>query len=468
MLQEIKNLPDYLTRDSSGLANSHFPCPECGRVHSVPIRSMKVGANLLPAVPSVVQATLHTAPKKIGLLYDRAIEDLITSSVIDPLIALRLPIAPIGIGAAGHLLDSEVRLGNSVAASLPEEIDFLIGAGSGVICDLSKWIATHRHIPYMIYATAPSMNAYTSITATMTEDDVKTSRLLDPAEAVWMDIGLQAAAPIDMIHAGLGDLAARSICNADWKLSAFLHGTYFCPVPYLLTAHNEHQYLEACPRIATRELTAIAHLSEAVMLSGLSMTILDGETSPSSGAEHVISHFWDLLTHIRHLPKNFHGTQVGIGTMLMLALYEIMPEVEIGKVAPIRLLRTRPSVEEIERENVRLYGPAAPLFNAVVRKKRIPDDRYPAYIRSIQDRWDELWASVAPYKTCLDSIRSPLKAAGLDLTIMSVHRTRAETVEALTKGPHYRSRYTLLDLASELGLLPDLIDAVLERSGVLG
>jgi len=312
------------------------------------------------------------------------------------------------------------------------------------------------------------MNAYSSITATMTEADVKTSRLLNPPGAVLMDVDLQAGAPMSMIQAGIGDLAARAICIADWKMSHFLFGNYFCPVPYWMTEKNEKQFLTAAGAIAQREPTALAHLSEAVLMSGLSMTILNGETSPSSGAEHVISHFWDLLTHIRGLPKNLHGAQVGVGTVIMLAFYELIREWDIRKIDPKTLLRARPSIESIEAENKRVYGSAAPLFNEVVRKKRIPDVHFEEHIRKIKSHWEPMWDALSPYTASLATIRQPLRAAGIPLTLSSVNRTPREAVEALEKGPQYRTRYTLLDLASELGFLPEIAGEVLDRSGVLG
>ncbi len=57
-----------------------------------------------------------------------------------------------------------------------------------------------------------------------------------------------------------------------------------------------------------RPLAPLILIAITILLSGLSMTMLEGETSPSSGAEHIISHFWDFLSHIRGIPKDFHGS----------------------------------------------------------------------------------------------------------------------------------------------------------------
>jgi len=468
-MQTIPTTADFLSRDSAGLADSVFACPQCGRQHRIPIGSMQVGYNLASQLPARIEGILGHKPRRVCVIYDRAIENLIQEQVIVPLEKAGLPLALFPHqGQEGHLLDSEENLGNTSATRLDPQVDILLGAGSGVVCDLTKWIATKTRLPHITFGTAPSMNAYTSITATITQGDIKISHLLTPASLVMMDVNIQSGAPMDMIHSGIGDLAARAICNADWKLANFLQGAYFCPLPYQMTAENERRYLGAAAEISQRQPQALEHLSEAVMMSGLSMTVLNGETSPSSGAEHVISHFWDLLTHVRGLHKNFHGTQVGIGTLIMLAFYEYMRGLDIGRIDPRAVLRARPSIEELEAENARLYGRSAPMFNEVVRRKRIPDAQFEAYIRSIQQRWENLWQAVSPYAPPLASVRDPFLKAGVPHTLADVQRTREEGIEALVKGPQYRIRYTMLDLAWELGILPGAAEEILFNAGVLG
>jgi glycerol-1-phosphate dehydrogenase [NAD(P)+] len=468
MFTSLKNSADYLTRDSANLANSIIACPYCGRDHIIPINAMQVGYNLIETLPERIEHILGHKPKRVCIVYDRAIEQLIQDQVISPLTRAGLPLVLFPHqGQDGHLLDSEEKLGNASAARLDPDVDILIGAGSGVVCDLTKWIATIAKRPFIIYGTAPSMNAYTSITATITQGDIKITHLLDVASLVAMDVDLQAAAPMDMIQSGIGDLAARAICNADWMLAHHLKGAYFCPLPFLMTAENERRFMGAAADIRQRDPKAIEHLSEAVMMSGLSMTVLNGETSPSSGAEHVISHFWDLLTHVRDVPKNFHGTQVGVGTLIMLSFYEYMRKLDINKIDSRAVLRARPSIEEIEAENARLYGRSAGMFNEVVRAKRIPDNQVEAHIHSIQAGWDGLWKALAPYTPTLASVREPFLKAGVATTLSAVRRSREEGIEALVKGPQYRIRYTLLDLASELGVLPGAAEEILFNAGVL-
>jgi glycerol-1-phosphate dehydrogenase [NAD(P)+] len=467
MQNRITSLADYLSRDSNGLALSSFTCPYCGRDHSVPFGPMRTGQNLVAEIPTVAASVLGHAPRKSQVVYDRAIEEIIQASVIQPLTASGMALSGLPLGQVGHLLDSELPMGDEACALVDPNVELLIGAGSGVIADLTKWIATYTHLPYILVGTAPSMNAYTSITATITENDVKTSRMLTPANAVLLDVDIQVDAPMTMIHAGMGDLAARAICNADWKLSQLIHGTYFCPLPFEMTAENERMFLGAAARIAQREPAAIELLSEAILKSGLSMTVLEGETSPSSGGEHIISHFWDLLTHTRALPKNLHGTQVGVGTVIMIAFYQYVRNVDPSRIDPREVIRRRAPMETLLEENTSRYGQAGPLFNEVVHSKYLSDEALVERIRWIQDHWEHIWAEIDPYLPSIDQVRAPLRLAGMPLTLASVQRSKEDAIEALVKGPQYRTRYTLLDLAWELGLMPDAAEEVLELADVL-
>lgn len=468
-MQPIKNLDDFLARDSAQLSDTILElCPVCGKKHPVPFGAIIHGQGVISRVPQLAEDILHKAPRRPVVIYDQAIEAIILPAIIEPLRRLGLPVESFPMrGEPGHLLDSGQINGNQAAAEIGPSADLLIAAGSGVVCDLTKWIATRLNIPFILCGTAPSMNGYTSITATITQQDIKISEYLNPANAVVLDVDILKNAPMRMIHAGMGDLSARAICNADWKLSELLHNTYFCPLPYQMTAENERRYLAGAAGIAHRAPEDIAMLSEAILLSGLSMTILDGETSPSSGAEHVISHFWDLLVHLRGAPKNLHGAQVGVGTLLMLTAYQVLRELDPRRIDPQHILRTRPSLEQIEAENRALYGEHADAFIAVARKKRIPDDRLPDYLRSILDRWDEIWAALDPYVAPLERIKTPFDQAGVPYTLDSVQRTREQAVEALLHGSHYRPRYTALDLFWELGLFPQAADEIIERAGVM-
>jgi len=466
-LQNIPDVNDFLNRSATELANTQIKCPYCGRNHKIPYQKILIGPGVVSKIPELCFDALGRSPKKVGVIFDQAIQEIIERDFLDPFAKAGMPVIPIPLGEVGLWLDSNRELGDSAAKSIPGDIDLLLAAGSGVICDLTKWIATHAHKPFILCGTAPSMNAYTSITAVIAEHDIKLTRLVDIPYAVVLDTDILAKAPTAMIQAGVGDLAARTICNADWKLSHYLQETYFCPLPYQMTASSEALYLAAAEGIHQAEPGAIAKLTEAIAISGYSMSILDGETSPSSGGEHIISHYWDLMNHIENAPRNLHGAQVGVGTIIMLAAYDYLRELDPASLDPDKLVRERLSLAQIQAANTARFGAAAAPLNETSQKKYLPADRFDRYIHKAVETWDQMWQEITPYIASSATIRERLHTAGIPLSLASVQRTPQQAVDALLFGSRYRPRYTFLDLAWDLGLFPGAVEDILDRSGVL-
>ncbi len=464
---QLRDTQDFLERSSSRLANTILQCPYCGRTHKVPYQEILVSPGAVYAVPELARKALGKKEIRAGVVFDRAISSFVEREFLTPFSVGGLTVIPLPLGETGFWLDSNRELGDSAATQVPEEVDLLIATGSGVICDLTKWIATHAHKPFILCGSAPSMNGYTSITAVISEHDIKLTKTVDIPYAVVLDTSIIAQSPPAMIQAGVGDLAARTVCNADWKLSNFLHGTYFCPLPYQLTAASEAQYLAVSESIERAEPSAISSLSEAIAISGLSMSILDGETSPSSGGEHVISHYWDFMNHLENAPRNLHGAQVGVGTVIMLSAYEYFRQLDPVRLDLERLVHHRLSLEQIQGMNTARFGAAAAPLNETSRQKYLPDERFSTYLHKAVNQWEELWQAVSPYTASLEIIRSRLKAAGVPLTLSAVQRTRQQAADAMLFGGRYRTRFTFLDLAWDLGLFPAAVDEILERSGVL-
>ncbi len=466
-MRKFTNLETYLAQSPANLANSVLQCPECGLDHTIPFEVVRSGTDLLEVVPEVIRTILGKTPEKVGLVFDRHIEEKLVDLVFVHLAQMGLPLVKIPLGEKGHLLDADVRIGDRAAEDLPDDIDIFMSVGSGVISDLTKWIATKKETPFILLGTAASMNAYTSITASMTEDNVKASKWLNSANAVLLDTRLLASAPSNMTCSGIGDLLARNVCNADWKLSNLIRDTYFCPVPFQMMNRYQESFLPLTAELGRNNPEAMARLAEAVLVSGYSMTVLDGQTSPSSGSEHVLSHFFDFQHEVFDRPKNFHGTQVGVGTLIMLTAYEILREIRPGDLDVDDIERRRLSQTAITLDHFRVFGEHGRKFDAVVKEKRITDVDFRAYLMGVLDRWGEIWSALEPYLLPSEVVRAAMIDAGAVTALEGIQRNFEDGVQALLYGARYRSRYTVLDLFWELGLFPRMAPEILKQSGVV-
>ena len=68
--------------------------------------------------------------------------------------------------------------------------DIIIGVGSGVINDIGKILSNTAKLPYIIVATAPSMDGYASGTSSMSLDALKVSLTSKCANVIIGDIDI--------------------------------------------------------------------------------------------------------------------------------------------------------------------------------------------------------------------------------------------------------------------------------------
>ena len=182
-------------------------------------------------------------------------------AVVERALGGRAEVASIRLPEHPHADSATVeRLRAAAAAS-----DAIVAVGSGTINDLCKHAAALDRKPYAVFATAPSMNGYTSVNAAITVDGHKKTLAAAAPRGVFVDLEVLARAPVRLIRAGIGDSICRSTAQSDWLLSHFLHGTTYRAAPFALLAADEPAWLDACgsgrrgrPRCHARTRTHVA------------------------------------------------------------------------------------------------------------------------------------------------------------------------------------------------------------------
>jgi len=329
--------------------------------------------------------------------------------------------------------------------------------GSGVVSDLTKKASDLLGLPCILVATAPSMNGYTSSMAALTEKGVKKTLLVRPAAGIFADVSVLQEAPVAMVRSGLGDIVSKSVCNADWKLSEIVKHTYFCPVPFRMTDRSEPLYLEAAEEIGRRTEHGITVLTDGIMRSGISMTII-GTSTPSSGAEHLVSHYWDLVALRDSREKLLHGVQVGVATLMILRLYEYMRNLPIRRTLDMRMLEENyDTIDKVNRFIDSTYGRFADGLKQEFAGKYLPWAEKKNEIERIVDEWDGIWNELNPYIRPAGPVEKALKASGSAVHYSDLGKTREDTLDALLHARLIRGRYTILDMAYDLGVLEEAV-----------
>ena len=192
--------------------------------------------------------------------------------------------------------------------------DLIIGIGSGVIQDLCKYVAFTNKLPYMVVATAPSMDGYASTGAAMIMQGMKITYPAKIPYAIIADTKVLANSPIEMIKAGYGDIIGKYSALNDWKLSHLLTGEYICDFIYDLTYDCILKVRSLAKGLVAGDEEAVKALMEALVLVGIAMSFA-GSSRPASGSEHHYSHYFEIVGILDGAEYFPHGIDVAYSTI---------------------------------------------------------------------------------------------------------------------------------------------------------
>lgn len=313
-------MASILDRPISQWAGMKYSCA-CGKSHKVDIQAIRVGSGVMQELPGILR---DLGASHIFLVADNYTYEAAGRQVEQLLDQAGLAYHKRVFQTETPLVPNEYALG-SVLAAMTSQDDMLLAVGSGTLNDVTKYVSARTGIPYVIAATAPSMDGYASTVAPTILDGFKTTLPAVYPAAIVADVDILKDAPMPMLTAGFGDIIGKFTSLADWRLSHQLNGEYYCPeVAGVIEAAVETCAANA-QALAQREPQAIQAVTEALILSGLAMGMV-GVSRPASGAEHQMAHYWEMDALRRGEEHPLHGNAVGVGTVLAASLYEMAAE----------------------------------------------------------------------------------------------------------------------------------------------
>jgi glycerol-1-phosphate dehydrogenase [NAD(P)+] len=436
----------------------------CGRVHAVEMRAAVVARG---AVEQVVEWVRNTgAGPGICLVADRITREIAGERVGALLrkAGYRVRECVLEDGAGGRPHADEAGLAQVEQAL--EGAQLAVAVGAGTVNDLTK-LGSHRsNVPYLVVATAPSMNGYTSAIAAVMDKGVKRTVDCHQPWAVLADLDILAKAPFELTAAGLGDLESKPTATADYRLAGLIRGEYSCRAPEKVVMQAEAKVAETAGSLPDGDPQALRLLTEALLLSGLSMK-LAGSSSPASGGEHLISHYWDMTAPDEGRVEGWHGAQVGVATVVTASLFGRLRALSAASIDVEALVRDHPSAEEMERRIRDRHGKRADEVSAEYLKKHLGPDAHRRELERITNDWDRIWAGLDEILRPAERVREILRAGGGPTTVQGVGLTPDHLRKAFLAAREIRGRYTVLDFAAGLGLF-DQAEEILKETGCLG
>lgn len=323
----------------------------------------------------------------------------------------------------------------------------LVAVGAGTLNDLVKYISHQRRQPYVVFATAPSMNGYVTATASISRDGEKLSLPATPPKGAFFDLSVLAKAPPRLIRAGVGDSLCRSTAEVDWYLSHQLLGTQFLDMPFAIQAKDETKLLDCVGKLKHGDLEAIEALVRLLILGGLGMVIV-GNSQPGSQGEHLISHYIDMLHHPH--PGSLHGEQVGLATRTMANLQH---EILARENAPILT-----GLTIAEGEMAKRFGERSTSLVAGLKAKALSREQLAALNERLAKKWPAVRDAVRDRALPLSRLRNALDLAGVAAKSEDIGVDPAFYREAVLHARELRDRFTMLDFAANSGILAPFIE----------
>lgn len=411
-----------------------YPDPDTGQLLRAEAKSVVIEDSLQGAEVELVGALVEG--KHIALITD-AITHVVMGTRVQHALASRFHVQSIVLPGSPR---ADVETVARIEAALEPTIDAVVAVGSGTLNDLSKMVAFQRDVPQMVFATAPSMNGYTSLSASITIDGVKRSFRTRTPVGVFFDLGVLAAAPLRLIRAGLGDSACRPTAQADWLLSHLLLDRPYREAPFAMLDEDQAALFGQTRGLVSGDLAVMRHLVRTLVLSGFGMTLCNG-SYPASQGEHLLSHYIEMMRPA-DAAAAFHGEQVGVCTVAMALVQDQL----LARATPPVL---RPA--SVTREHVVSHfgDTMAESIWRELQDKLFDAQRTEALNARLANEWSDMRERIASVTIGAPVHRELLEAAGAPVEPAALGWSTSMFDHAVRHAREIRNRYTFLDLLAD-------------------
>lgn len=257
-------------------------------------------------------------------------------------------------------------------------------------------------------------------------------------------------APDEMIAAGMGDMLGKVTALADWKLGRAVNGEYYCPAIVELVVKAVKRCIESLDGLIERDGQAVKSLTEGLILSGIAMQ-MTGNSRPASGAEHHISHYWEMQHLMRGEISPLHGNKVAAAIMLVSALYGKILEMDRNSLeVHIKSEEEYAAWEQDVRKN---YGSLADDVITAGMDRRAEILILVERLKSLRENWNSLIGEIRDLLNLAPYMSRLLKKAGAPVVPGDIGIDFSMTWSALRLAKEVRERYTVLQFADQLGVL---------------
>jgi len=341
-----------------------------------------------------------------------------------------------------------------VQVLLPADLEerVYIAVGSGTLTDIVRFVSYRTRSFFISMPTAPSVDGFAAGGSSMTIMDYKQTIQSRPPVAIFADLETLCNAPRELIASGFGDMFGKFTALADWELASLLVDE---PYDGEIAARSKAA-LDRCvhrAKVLGQDWEAdLQAVMEALIEEGICM-LLTNNSRPASGSEHQISHFWEMRLLRENRPAIFHGTKVGLASILVAKYYEMIRGLTKEQAAE-RLNKTpRHDPQEEIRKIREGYGEeiADSIIQAQSRHLNMTDQQYDGLRTRIIENWERI-QEIARKVPSPAEIQSLLTKVGGATRPEAVGLTQRDVRDAIQYAMYVRKAFTILNVCQMMGL----------------
>lgn len=432
----------------------------CGRNHDQELPELIAGNRVFPAFLTWLS---EKNSGKIFLVADRHTYEAAGRELYQQLVFNRFKLEILIFEASP---EPDERATHKVLADCPKDAELLLVVGSGTLNDIGKMAAKELKLPYVIYATAPSMDGYTSGTSSMLWHGRKVSLEAVAPDLVVADYDILRQAPIRSFQSGIGDMVAKAVSIPEWKVASLITGEHYCEDIANLVTSSLEDALASVDTLMERDEIAVRRLFDGLILSGFAMN-LAGHSRPASGTEHYVSHIWDMRAASLHKSHDTHGRQCGVGTLLTLDLFASVNDLKPPFAKTYDQIDHFNLDEHHEMLRELLGHAAEPMIVLEESEEKYEKNKVAERAKKIESNWQMI---VSCYQEALKLKPSVQKALAIvdapqSVDALSVEDPEPKAVLKATKD--IRDKYIVTRLLFDIGELETTLDNLFPIEGPL-
>ena len=331
--------------------------------------------------------------------------------------------------------------------TMPDVIPLAVG--SGVINDIVKRAAGVAGIHYCCIPTASSVDGYTAAGSAMSNNGFKMTLPCPAPYALLVDTDVLYTAPPEMFASGYADLFAKVPAGGDWIIADAVGAEKINTKIWNLVQNPLRERLADSKDFGP----VFAGLAD----TGYAMQLYK-DSRPASGAEHLMSHVWEMEKLSFNGEEVSHGFKVAIGSITTTRLMEFIINTPLETAR--KLAKPIPTVAERSAEIDELlikncYGSGVKEL-ALEKFESTPERR-----EELFGLWEYLQEKLPVQLISSKEAIAMLKEANSPALYPEIGLSKEQYIHGIRTAQLIRKRYTILDYLYTLGLLDDAIDYII-------